>query len=420
MTSQNMTRRNALKTMVATAAVPYVITSTALGNQDTPPASERVTLGHIGVGNRGRSLMGGLLRCQGAQSVAVADAYTSRREAAARLIKGTAYADFRELLAREDIDAVVIATPDHWHVPAANAAIRAGKDVYVEKPLGLTVEEDLSCRKLIKEKERIFQYGTQQRSMAHCWFGCELVRQGKIGKIKAIEVDAPNGGSGGSTQEIPVPDDLDYEMWQGPAPMKPYTADRCKTPGTYWIYDYSIGYLGGWGAHPLDILVWGCDCDLAGPMSFEGSGKIPAEGLYDTVHSWDLTIEMAGGVKMTFRPGRDLTKFIGEKGWVSVSRGGDKTTAYPESLMSEPLDSENAILFRSPRQDQNFVDCVKNRKTPVSNIDDAVRSDIISQISDIAVRLGRKVTWDPRKEALIDDAEATAMLSRPRRTPWTL
>ncbi len=178
--------------------------------------------------------------------MATADAYKDRREAFARKIKGKAYGDFRELLARDDIDAVIVATPDHWHVPIAIAAARAKKDAYVEKPLGVSLEQDLACLKVFTENQRIFQYGTLQRSIAHCRLGCELVRSGRIGKVHTIEVIAPNGGAGGSTQVIPVPPNLDYEMWNGPAPVKPFTADRCQRPGTYWIYDYSIGYLGGW------------------------------------------------------------------------------------------------------------------------------------------------------------------------------
>ena len=172
MKNARITRRNLLKGAAAAFAAPYVITSSALGNADQPPASDRVTLGHIGVGGRGTDLLNGFLRCKGVQSVAAADAYKSRREAAAAKMKGTAYADFRELLARSDIDGVVIATPDHWHVPLANYAARAGKDAYVEKPLGVTIEEDVGCGKLFKERGRIFQYGTQQRSSAHCRIAC--------------------------------------------------------------------------------------------------------------------------------------------------------------------------------------------------------------------------------------------------------
>lgn len=419
MTSTQWNRRQVLGAAAAAVAAPYVITSTALGNADTPPASDRVTLGHIGVGGRGRDLLGGFLRCRGAQSVAAADAYSDRREAVAKLIKGQAYADFRDLLARDDIDAVVIATPDHWHVPVAILAARAGKDCYVEKPLGLTIEQNLACRKVFEEQGRIFQYGTQQRSQPHCRRFCSLVASGKIGKIKSLEVIAPNGGAGGSTQQAPVPPTLDFETWIGPAPMKPYTPDRCKTPGTYWINDYSIGYLGGWGAHPLDLLVWGCRCDVAGPVAVEGTGKIPTEGLYDTVYDWDLTLQMAGGVSMSFKPGPDYTRFVGEEGWVGVARDPNRSSAYPESLNTLKL-GEDELLPASPGHDQNFVDCVKSRQKPVSNLVDAVRSDNLSQLSDIAIRLGRKITWDPTKEAILGDDEATKMLSRPMRAPWTL
>lgn len=419
MNHSQITRRRLLKGAAAAAiAAPYVITSTALGNADTPPASDRVTLGHIGVGGRGTSLLHGFLNCKGVQSVAAADAYKSRREAAAALMKGKAYADFRELLARKDIDGVVIATPDHWHVPAANAAIRAGKDVYVEKPLGVTIEEDLLCRKLCREHGRMFQYGTQQRSSAHCRFGCELVRSGKIGEVQAIEVIAPNGDKGGVTKEVAIPPDLDYNMWIGPAPLKPFTPSRCNPPGTYWIYDYSIGYLGGWGAHPLDIMVWGSEADLSGPVVLEGTGEIPTEGLYDTVYNWDIRGTL-GKVKFTFTPGSDSTKFIGTNGWVRIWRGG--IDAEPKSLLQLKLGDKDVHLQDSPRQDQNFVDSIKSRKQPVSPIADAVRSDLISLLSDIAIRTKRKITWDPKQEKIIgDEAAAKLAKARPMREPWTL
>ena len=419
MVDRPLTRRRVLQGMAAvTVGAPYMITSAALGNADKPPASERVTLGHIGVGNRGQGLLKGFLKCKGAQSVAVSDAYKDRREETARKIDGQTHADFRELLARDDIDAVVIATPDHWHVPMAMAAARAGKDTYVEKPLGLTVEQNLACRKLFREKKRVFQYGTQQRSSAHCRFGCELVRSGRIGKVHTMEVTAPDGSVGGSTEEIPVPDNLDYNRWLGPAPRAPYTKDRCVAPGTYFIYDQSIGYLAGWGAHPLDIMVWGSDADLAGPMTVEGTGVIPDEGLYDTVIHWDMKIQMADGVRMTFKPGGDSTKFIGPDGWVRIWRGG--IDAEPKSLLQSKIGPADVHLLESPRQDQNFVDAVKSRKKAVSPLDHAVRSDIISHLCDIAIRTKRKITWDPKKEMIVNDPAASRRLSRPMRAPWTL
>jgi predicted dehydrogenase len=418
MVDSAMTRRGFLQATSPAFAFPYVMTAGALGSEKKTAASERVTLGHIGVGNQGGYLFSQFQKLKGAQSVAVADAYRDRRELRAAQCGGKAYADFREILARDDVDAVIVATPDHWHVPIAILAARAGKDCYVEKPLGLCVDQDLACRRVFEEHNRIFQYGTQQRSSDHCRLGCELVRSGRIGKIRALEVIAPNGGTGGSTQEVPVPPGFDYDTWLGPAPVKPYTVDRCKPQGTYWIYDQSIGYLAGWGAHPLDILVWGCDADITGPWSALGSGKVPETGLYDTVYDWDMKFAFAGGVTMTFRPGQDSTKFIGSEGWIRIWREG--WDAEPRSLLNERPGPRDVHLLHSVNHYQNFIDAVKSRSTTVSPLTDAVRSDVISHICDIAVRLDRKITWDPKKVEIIGDSEATRMLHRPMRSPWTL
>ena len=404
------TRRRFLAGAAAAAAAPLILPSSVLGDEKKAPPSDRVGVGHIGVGGQGGGLRG-IGGCRGAQSVAVCDAYKSRRGP-------NGYADFRELLAREDVDAVVVATPDHWHVPIAIAAAKAGKDMYVEKPLGVCIAEDLLCRDAIKRYGRVFQYGTQQRSSAHCRFGCELVRNGRIGKVHTIEVVAPNGGRGGSLATAPVPDDLDYEMWIGPAPMVPYTPGRCRTPGTYWIYDYSIGFLGGWGAHPLDILVWGYDTHLAGIAEVEGTGVIPRDGLYDTVIDWDIRIQYANGVKLRFTPGGDYTKFIGTEGWVGISRGGIQ--AEPKSLLKSTIGPDEIHLIESNGHGQNFIDGVVTRQQPVSNIDDAVHSDIISLLSDITVRAGRKIRWDPVKETILDDGQAARMMARAYRAPWRL
>jgi predicted dehydrogenase len=418
MSDHQVSRRTLMKTVTAAVAVPNLIPSSALGNAEKAPASERVGLGHIGVGNQGGYLFSCFQNCKGAQSVGVADCYQDRRDRYARLCKGKAYRDFRELLAQPGVDAVIIATPDHAHVPIALAAARAKKGAYVEKPLGVSIEECLVADRVFRENDQVFQYGTMQRSMAHCHFGCELVRNWKIGKIHTLEVIAPNGGAGGATQQAPTPPGLDLDMWCGPAPVKPYTADRCKPPGTYWIYDYSIGYLGGWGAHPLDIMVWGSDADMVGPFSVEGTGVIPTDGLYDTVYNWDMKLQMADGVKMTFLPGGDSTKFIGTEGWVRIWRGG--IDAEPKSLLKTRLGLNDLRLIDSKNHYQNFVDCVRDRKTAVAPLADAVRSDIISHLCNIAVRLKRKITWDPKILAIVGDDEAAKLTSRQYRAPWTL
>ena len=405
---------------------PLVLPSSVFGDDTVAPPSERVTVGHIGVGNQGGHLFRATQAVRLAQSVAVSDCYKSRREGVAAICKGKAYADFREIIARDDIDCVIIATPDHWHVPIAIAAAKTKKGAFVEKPLGLTVAQNIACEKVFKENGVAFQYGTQQRSQMRdgipsCWLGCQLVRQGAVGKVHTIEVDAPNGGAGGSTEEAPVPDDLGrdgYDMWIGPAPMKPYTVDRCKPEGTYFIYDQSIGYLAGWGSHPLDIMVWGSDADLSGPIVVEGTGVIPTTGLYDVVYNWDMKIKL-GDVNLIFKPGGDRTRFIGEKGWIEVRRNGNSASD-PELLKIAPVQNDKT-LFHSTNHYANFIECVKNKTVPVSSLRDAVRSDNISHMCDIAVRTKSVVKWDPIKMQLIDATAAqTAMLDRSMRAPWTL
>ena len=421
MKKTNISRRRFMQATAGIAAVsPLVLSGSVFGNAQVAAPSERVTVGHIGVGGQGSGLFGGVRQVREAQSVAVADCFKSKREGIAAACEGKAYADFRELLDRKDIDCVVVATPDHWHVPIAIMAARSGKSAYVEKPLGLTLEQNILCQKVFAEENQYFQYGTQQRSQENCWLGCSLVRQGVIGKIHTIEVDAPDGGSGGSTEEAPIPDDLGvagYEMWLGPAPKTPYTPDRCRPNGTYWIYDQSIGYLGGWGAHPLDIMVWGSEADLSGPITVEGTGVIPTQGLYDVVYNWDMKIKM-GEVDLIFKPGGDRTRFIGDKGWIEVRRNG--TSASDPELLKIPV-AEGTALQVSRHHQGDFINGVKTKTNPVSNLFDAVRSDNISQLCDIAVRTGQKVKWDPKKMAFIDPTpEQKKYFSREMRAPWKL
>ena len=416
--SPPMKRRNFLKAAALAVASPLVVPSSVFG-QAAP--SERVTVGHIGVGNQGGHLFRATQGVRLAQSIAIADCFKSRREGFAAACNGKAYLDYREVISRDDVDCVIVATPDHWHVPIAIAAARAKKSAYVEKPIGLTVAQNIACEKVFKENGVLFQYGTQQRSQQNCWLGCQLVRQGAIGKIQTIEVDAPNGGAGGSTTEAPIPDDLGkdgYEMWIGPAPMKPYTVDRCKPDGTYFIYDQSIGYLAGWGAHPLDIMVWGSDADMSGPIVVEGTGVVPTQGLYDVVYNWDMKIKL-GDVNLIFKPGGDRTRFIGERGWIEVRRNGN--SASDPALLQITPEQNDKTLIRSPNHYANFIEGVKNKVAPVSTLRDAVRSDNISQLCDIAVRTKTTVKWDPVKMTLINATAAqTAMLARPLRAPWTL
>jgi glucose-fructose oxidoreductase len=438
--------KDAAAAVAGTMAAPYVLTSTALGKNGTPPASERITIGHIGVGNRGGGLIRYFLDLEECRCVAVCDCFESRRTAQAKRIddhyakakksaagKGcAAYRDFRELVARDDIDAVVIATPDHWHVPTAIAAARSGKDLYVEKPLGLSVEQDLALREAVNRYGRVFQYGTQQRSYPQFRRACELVRNGRIGKLHTINVWCPAGEQGGSTEVIPTPKDIDYDMWLGPAPVAPYTKDRCQARGAYWISEYAIGFVAGWGAHPLDIAQWGNGTDDTGPVDYQGTGVFPTKGLYDTATSWDVHCTYASGVKMRFMS-PDVAKpisskhglqaylgtmFVGDKGWVNVDR--TRMYADPPSLMNEVIGPDEIRLYESKHHWHNWISAIKTRTLPICTIEAAVRSDTISQLSEIAIRTGRKIKWDPDKEVIIGDESASRMLTRAMRSPWRL
>lgn len=428
MGANRQTRRGFLRKAVASMAVPAIITSKALGQGEVPPASERVTLAWIGAGDRGgrQLLAGDFLPLPEVRVVAICDPFRSRRETWAVNVdehygqRGCrAYLDFREMLAREDVDGAVIATHDGWHVPAALACVRSGVDVYVEKPLGVSVEQDLLLRDAARRYGAVFQYGTQQRSMAHCRHGCELVRNGRVGEITAIEVVAPEGGTGGSTEPVPVPDDLDYDLWLGPCPWSPYTTDRCINRGSFWVYDNSIGFLGGWGAHPLDILDWAFGDEHGIPVEYEGTGVIPTEGLYDTVARWEIRCRYADGLPLTFTSGgADLTKFVGTEGWIGISRGG--LTAEPESLLSSRIGPDEARLAESAHHARDFVRAIRTRVPAVSGIESAVRSDLISLLSDIAIRTGSKVVWDPRQETIVGNEPGRRMLSRTPRAPYRL
>jgi len=263
--NRKSSRRGFLKDLLAAggaaAAVPYVLTSTALGQGGRLPASERVVLGYIGTGPRGRVDMREQMTSPKAQLVAVCDVWDSRRDKAKQAVDQRygnsdckAYRDFHELLARADIDAVGIATPDHWHVPITIAAVSAGKDVHVEKPLGTSIAEDLACRAAVKRHGAVLQYGAESRSWGQCAFGAELVRNGRIGQVREIHVKSPNSVAGGSTAPRPVPPGLDYDRWLGPAPWRPYTG--CPDSGRNWwhVRDYALGFMAGWGVHPLDLL----------------------------------------------------------------------------------------------------------------------------------------------------------------------
>ena len=264
----------------------------------------------------------------------------------------------------------------------------------------------------------VFQYGTQQRSFdQHCGFAAELVRNGYIGEVKAVHVVAPNGETGGRFDPQPVPEGLDYDLWLGPAPVAPYTPDRVLGTGRWHIYDYALGFIAGWGAHPLDIAHWGYPQI---PVEYEGRGRIPTEGLFDTIVDWDVRGRYASGAEFTLKTGSDLTTFVGAKGWVAAGRARQTLAAEPASLLTVKIKPDETHLLSENNHYANFLNCVLTRRTPASNIDSAVQSDFMSHLGDIAIRTGRKIQWEPEKETIVGNESAARMMHRALRAPWTV
>jgi predicted dehydrogenase len=455
-TRRQFIQRN-LTAALAVSSYPLVVPSSVLGAHGQVAPSNRITVGCIGVGPQGRGDMGNFLNQPDARVVAVCDVAKRNLDQARSQVNQhyqdqtcTAYNDFRELLARQDIDAVLIATPDHWHVGVAVAAARAGKDIYLEKPMGLSVAEDQLLRKVVQERKRVFQFGTQQRSSWQFRLACELVRNGRIGQLKQINVWCVASRPGGSTKPAAAPEGLDYDRWLGPAPAAPYTDGKAFDdfpPGTWktwWFnYDYALGFIAGWGVHPLDIAFWGHPGMLKAPLEVEGRGIFPAEGACNTAVAWDVNFNFADGVRLAYRGVRnsyeqvnemnDLrswqqkygrqqdhgTVFEGTEGWVLVDRGAIQTS--PQKLEEEKFGPNEPRLTQSPSHVRNFLDAVKRRSQTICPIDEAVQADVLCHLSDIATRVNRRLKWDPAREKFIGDAEANRKLAmRPRRQPWHL
>jgi predicted dehydrogenase len=330
------------------------------------------------------------------------------------------------------VDAVVVVTPDHWHVPISLAAVRAGKDVYLEKPLGHSLNQNRAMLEACKKHNRIFQYGTMQRSEELLKRGVELVLNGYIGELQRMDAWAPGGIGGGSMAEIPVPDGLDYELYIGPAPMKPCTSDRITNQGSYYCSDYALGYIAGWGAHPLDIAIWGMDADLSGPYSLSGKGDRPTpEALFDTYATWDVDVKFSNGVAMHFMSDKiaepivrkycpdfylDGTTFFGTKGWVSLSREG-VFASNPDWFKLRQSEGTKRVRYFNNYY-KAFVNSVRNRTTSLTPIDDAVRSDAISHLSLMAIKTGGEVVWDPHKYEIQSPTALNAQMNCAVRGNW--
>lgn len=453
--SQAVTRRAFLKRTAVAAggvlALPQGMPSSARGADGAVAPNNRVTVACIGLGNRGPDNLQALLPHPEVRVIAVCDVNANQRAKGRNLVDGhygnrdcATFTDYRELMARKDVDAVMICTPDHWHPLIAIEAARQGKHIYCEKPIGWSVRAAQAVGKAVHASKVVFQFGTQQRSDAKFRFACELVRNGRLGRLQTILAGVPGSVAYPDQPTGPVPQELDYDLWLGPAPQVPYSFERCRpfthrpnAPWTqnyslwYHISDYCIGFIGNWGIHHLDIAQWGNGTDLSGPSEIEGTGVFPKEGLTDCALSWQVENRFANGVTLVHMDdetsqqhplqvggfGHGVT-FRGSEGWVHVRRGFIQSS--PESLLSTQLRTGDVRLPKSDHHAHNFIDAIKGRSQPVSPVDVAVRSDTICWLDQIAIKLGRKLRWDPVREDFVGDAEASALLDRPMRSPWRL
>jgi predicted dehydrogenase len=403
----------------AAFAVPTIVPPSVFG---AAAPSERITIGCIGVGNMGSSDLKAFKGNSNSQVVAVCEVDAQRLAEARELAgidAGSCYKDFRELLARSDIDAVTVVTPDHWHAPICIAAVRAGKDVYCEKPLTHTILEGRQLVNEVKHYGRVLQTGSQQRSSDNFRKACELVRNGYIGDVKTVIVGLPNNNRTcePTWQPQPVPEGFDYDFWLGPAEWAPYHKQRCHYEFRF-ILDYSGGQVTNWGAHHLDIAQWGLGMDNSGPVEMVGQGEFPQSGLFTTATKVYFEATYANGTKLICKTGGSNTRFEGTKGWVDVKRGGLKTE--PESLATQVIGPQEIHLYDSKNHHQNFLDCIKSRQEPIANVEVGHRSSTLCHLGNMSMLLKRPLKWDPAKEEFVGDDVANRMRWRPRRAPWNV
>ncbi len=415
--TQIKTRRDFLATAAGASMIPYCCTSRCSAAM---AKNDRLQFAAIGVGGRGSQLaeqtkpFGDL--------VAVCDVDRNHAQRARERAGGKAdiYGDYRKLLERKDVDAVTIGTPDHWHVPIAIAACRAGKDVYCEKPLTLTVQEGQELVRVVKETGRVFQVGSQQRSEFGGLFlkAVAIVHAGRIGKLTRVLVSNREAPIGGPFSTQPIPSTLDWDMWQGQTPEVDYLPERCHKTFRWW-FEYSGGMMTDWGAHHLDIAHWGMRVGHAGPLQIDGRAQLPTiENGYNTPSEFEVDLVYPGGLplKLLVKKGtRSGVLFEGEKGRIFVSR--NTLAGKPvEQLVDNPL-PEDAVskLYRGKTPGshmRNFVECIRSRDQPISDVQSQHRTTTALHLANISIRLGRAIQWDPQTETIASDDQASAMLGR--------
>jgi hypothetical protein len=432
-----MKRRQFLKTLplavAGVAGFPTIVRASALGRSGTVSPSNRIAMAGIGFGMMGFPNMKAFLSKDEVQWVAVCDLDDKPLNEAKDIVNENygnkdcaTYKDFRELFLRRDLDAVSLAVPDHWHTIVAISAARAGFDIYGEKPFTHSLREGRALSDALKRYGRVWQTGSWQRSVENFHQACELVRNGRIGKILKVEVGLPSGhfdfaGTFGQETITPPPPEFDYEMWLGPAPYWPYCPARVHM-NWRWNMDFGGGQLMDWIGHHGDIAHWGMGWDYSGPVEIEGRGEFPTGGIYNSALRYRLTAKYADGTPMVIAGGypeiRGGTKWIGEYGWVWVDRGAFETQ--PGNLIQEVIGPNEIKLYKSRDHYQNFLDCVKTRALTITPCEVAHRSASIGHLGVIAIELARKIRWDPETETIIDDPEAERLLSRAYRKPWVL
>jgi len=437
MSSLSRVSRRRFLGMMGAMAAPAVVPASVLG-ANAP--SERIGIGMIGMGRQARyANLKPFLHSPETVVLAVCEVdawrlanaradvekhYAARTRSGA--YKGCAtYVDFRDLLARADIDAVMISTPDHWHVPQAIAAVRAGKDISVEKPLTLSIAEGRALSNEVRRYARVSRTDSEFRSIGYMRQACELVLNGRIGKLEAIRTGVPRGDVGCKPQPVmPVPKELSYGLWLGPAPEAPYTHHRVHTPKSYarpgWmrVRDYCDGMICNWGTHLNDIAQWGHGTDKTGPVEIEATGEFPTDGLWNVLLRFEVRYKFADGVDMVYECSRPYTRFEGTEGWVQANYGKG-LTAEPASLLKERIGEDEIHLPR--RSDKgDFIHCIKTREETMESIEVGHRTNSLCQLGLIAIERGKKLRWDPDREVFLNDDTANRMLTRPLRAPWAL
>ncbi|UCD48531.1 MAG: Gfo/Idh/MocA family oxidoreductase [Phycisphaerales bacterium] len=426
---REISRRQLLGQAAGAVAMPYLVTPLRRA-RGAAPASERITMGAIGLGGQGMHNLKNFLTFTDLRVVAVCDVDANHLKRAKDTVDTAygntdcaAYNDFRAILARDDIDTVLIATPDHWHAILAIEAAKAGKDIYCEKPISLTIAEGRAVADTMKRYGTVYQSGTQRRSNACFRFGVDIARSGMLGQLQTLHCYYHNGPTCPPQPPQPVPAGFDYDMWLGPAPYEPYTPRRCH--GSFrWLYDYSGGQLTDLGAHFIDLAQWAHGDEELAPIEYEGWGTFPQDGLFNTPVRFEITATYADGVKLICHdetePGRGPrgNKFVGSEGWVSVDDTG-KITASSKAILQKINTTQRGYEYMQGHH-RDFLNCVKTRARTIAPPEVAHRSTTVCHITNICLRLGCKLTWNPQIERFVNNPQADRMMARTRRSPWTL